>query len=159
MASDGAPITLSATQPAAAGHGSGAAATNPAGGKLLPASGTPLPTSKAAITARVGSKPAAKATLNASTPGNSTTDGAAAAKTTPPATPPDLRTLVTQLNKHLHDSGRPNQFRVDPQSSTRIQEVNPATGEVIGEFSASEFPALARSTGTSATGLLVDSLA
>jgi hypothetical protein len=70
---------------------------------------------------------------------------------------PDLQALTAQLNKHLNDSGRPDQYRVDPQLATMIQEVNPATGAVIGEFSASEFPALARSVG--ASGLLVDSLA
>jgi hypothetical protein len=38
-----------------------------------------------------------------------------------------------------------------------IQQINPANGEVIGEFSVSEFPALARSVG--ASGLMVDSRA
>jgi hypothetical protein len=38
-----------------------------------------------------------------------------------------------------------------------IQQLNPASGAVIGEFSATEFPALARSVGVS--GLLIDSLA
>lgn len=57
---------------------------------------------------------------------------------------------------HLNDSGRPDQFRLD-SSGTLIQQVNPATGAVIGEFAVSEFPALARSVG--AAGLLVDDLA
>jgi uncharacterized FlaG/YvyC family protein len=71
-------------------------------------------------------------------------------------TDPDA--LVKQLNKYLNDSGRPDQFRLDPASNGRlIQQVNPASGEVIGEFSASEFPALARSVG--GAGLLIDSLA
>ncbi len=70
----------------------------------------------------------------------------------------DPQSLVSQLNKYLNDSGRPDQFRVDPASDGKlIQQVNPETGAVIGEFSASEFPALARSVG--ASGLLVDSLA
>jgi hypothetical protein len=69
-----------------------------------------------------------------------------------------LPALVGQLNKYLNDSGRPNQFRVDPASRGQtIQEINPATGEVIGEFSAIEFPELAKSLGIS--GVLVDSLA
>ncbi len=38
-----------------------------------------------------------------------------------------------------------------------IQQVNPANGAVIGEFSVIEFPALARGVG--ATGLLLNSLA
>jgi len=64
--------------------------------------------------------------------------------------------LVEQLNKYLNDSGRANQFRIDPQSRDQtIQEINPANGEVIGEFSVAEFPLLARSLGVS--GVLVDS--
>jgi hypothetical protein len=70
----------------------------------------------------------------------------------------DPQPLIDQLNKHLNDSGRPDQFRLDPNSGGKIiQQVNPATGAVIGEFLVSEFPALARGVG--ASGLLVDSLA
>jgi hypothetical protein len=69
----------------------------------------------------------------------------------------DPRSLVTQLNKYLNDSGRPDQFRLDPSNGKMIQQLNPASGAVIGEFSATEFPALARSVGVS--GLLIDSLA
>jgi hypothetical protein len=79
-----------------------------------------------------------------------------------PAPPPiainkaSPQVLVAQLNKYLNDSGRPAQFRVDPASrGETIQEINPATGEVIGEFSVSQFPELARSLGIS--GVLVDS--
>jgi hypothetical protein len=159
MASDGAPITLSVTQPAAAGHASPAANANPAGGTTVPASGKTLPASKTATASAVVPKPASRATLSPTDSRNSTADVAPPAKTTTPVTEPDLRNLVTQLNKHLNDSGRPDQYRVDPASSTTIQEINPATGAVIGEFSASEFPALARSTGASSPGLLIDSLA
>jgi len=38
-----------------------------------------------------------------------------------------------------------------------IQQINPSNGEVVGQFSVDEFPALARSVG--ATGLIVDSRA
>jgi hypothetical protein len=69
----------------------------------------------------------------------------------------DARSLVTQLNKYLNNSGRPDQFRLDPSNGKMIQQLNPASGAVIGEFSATEFPALARSVGVS--GLLIDSLA
>ena len=80
----------------------------------------------------------------------------APAQATAPAAKAGLHALLTQLNKYLNDSGRPTQFRIDPSSRDRIiQEINPATGEVIGEFAASEFPALARSLGVS--GMLVDS--
>jgi hypothetical protein len=86
---------------------------------------------------------------------------AAARQPAPPATTTNsanLPQLVTQLNKFLNDSGRPNQFRVDPTSSGKtIQEINPASGEVIGEYSVAQFPELARSLGVS--GVLVDSRA
>jgi hypothetical protein len=62
---------------------------------------------------------------------------------------------VAFLNKHLNDSGRPAQFRVDPTSGNKvIQEINPANGEVIAEYSATEFAELARSVGIS--GAIVD---
>ena len=69
----------------------------------------------------------------------------------------DPQSLVQQLNKYLNDSGRPDQFRLDPSNGNLIQQVNPSSGAVVGEFSAAEFPALARSVGVS--GLLIDSLA
>jgi len=69
-----------------------------------------------------------------------------------------VEALVAQLNKNLNDSGRPNEYRVDPNSDSKlIQQVNPANGEVVGEFLISEFPALARSVGVSFA--LVDSRA
>jgi hypothetical protein len=84
-----------------------------------------------------------------------------------PAPPADIRTstshvalptLIAQLNKYLNDSGRPNQFRIDPASRGRtIQEINPANGDVVGQFSVSQFPELARSLGVS--GALFDGLA
>jgi hypothetical protein len=67
---------------------------------------------------------------------------------------PDVPTQVSLLNKYLNDSGRPAQFRIDPSSDKLIQELNPANGEVIAEYSASEFAELARSLGVS--GTLVD---
>ena len=69
--------------------------------------------------------------------------------------PPTCRAQVQLLNKYLNDSGKPDQFRVAPNSDDKtIQQVNPANGEVIGEFPASEFAALARSVGIS--GVVVD---
>ncbi len=71
--------------------------------------------------------------------------------------PEAAQALVAQLNKHLNDSGRPDQFRVDPNSDNKvIQQINPANGEVVGEFLISEFPALARSVGVTG-GALIDS--
>ena len=86
--------------------------------------------------------------------------GIGRARLPPNSLPPVLRTRrhwSTQLNKYLNDSGRPDEFRVDPASGKLIQQVNPANGAVLGEFSVDEFPALARSVG--ASGLLIDSLA
>ena len=72
-----------------------------------------------------------------------------------PARAPDPRAQVALLNKYLNDSGKPEQFRLDPSSNGKvIQQVNPASGEVVGEFPVSEFPALARSMGIS--GVVVD---
>lgn len=72
----------------------------------------------------------------------------------PPAAP-NLQAQVQLLNKYLNDSGKPDQFRVAPDSDGKlIQQVNPANGEVLAEFPASEFAALARSVGIS--GVVVD---
>jgi hypothetical protein len=72
----------------------------------------------------------------------------------PPAAP-DLRAQVQLLNKYLNDSGKPYQFRVAPDSDDKtIQQINPANGEVVGEFPAIEFAALARSVGIS--GIIVN---
>jgi hypothetical protein len=72
----------------------------------------------------------------------------------PPAAP-SLQARVELLNKYLNNSGKPDQFRVAPDSDDKlIQQVNPANGEVIAEFPASEFAALARSVGIS--GVAVD---
>jgi hypothetical protein len=80
--------------------------------------------------------------------GNIVTDAAAHRPSAPPK--PDLQAQVTLLNKYLNESGRPDQFRVAPQADANlIQEINPATGAVIAEYSATEFPALARSLGIS----------
>ncbi|SRR5258707_12606374 len=76
-------------------------------------------------------------------------------KPAPPAAPAtNVQAQVTLLNKYLNDSGKPDQFRVDPSSDDKlIQQINPATGEVVGEFPASEFAALARSVGISGVSL------
>ena len=93
-------------------------------------------------------------------------------KTVPIATPassnegnsavstPALQSQTPSVNGHLKDSGQPNQFRMDPHSADKlIQEINPATGEVIAEYSADEFPALAKSLGIGRVGSVIDSLA
>jgi hypothetical protein len=125
MASDGNPVKIPA---ASLVHGSQAqipASIQPRSGKILPVSG------KSAAPPAVQEPQVARST-------------------------PTIEALVAQLNKHFNDSGRPNQFRVDPNSDNKlIQQINPASGEVVGEFLVSEFPALARSVGV--TGVLVDS--
>jgi hypothetical protein len=71
-------------------------------------------------------------------------------KNVPQATPPSAaQALVNLLNQNLNDSGQPDQFRVDPASNQFIQQINPANGAVVGQFSIEEFPALARSVGAS----------
>jgi hypothetical protein len=67
---------------------------------------------------------------------------------------PDLASQVAVLNKYLNDSGRPAQFRASSNNKL-IEEINPATGEVIAQYSASVFAALARSVGIS--GAVVNS--
>jgi hypothetical protein len=67
-----------------------------------------------------------------------------------PAVATNVRAQVALLNKYLNYSGKPDQFRVAPDTNDQlIQQINPANGDVIGEFPASEFAALARSVGIS----------
>ena len=75
--------------------------------------------------------------------------GAAAARSSTANRTTDVQAQVAFLNKYLNDSGRPDQFRADPNTATLIQELNPATGEVIAEYSAISFPELAKSVGIS----------
>jgi hypothetical protein len=85
--------------------------------------------------------PAGKVPVEAANP----RPGSAAASTAG-----SLQAQVALLNKYLNDSGRPDQYRVAPDSdATLIQEVNPASGAVIAEYPAITFPALARSLGIS----------
>jgi hypothetical protein len=124
-------IGPAATPVTGAAHGS----QTPAISKVQEASGNNLPQTKQVTAAQAAAQEAA-ASSNA-------------------ATPPDLVSLVTLLNKYLNDSGQPYQYRVAPQSDNKlIQEINPANGQVLGEFSAAEFPKLAQSAG--APGLLID---
>jgi uncharacterized FlaG/YvyC family protein len=71
---------------------------------------------------------------------------------------PDVEALVSQLNKHLNESGRPDQFRLDTSAGRSvIQQVDPNTGEVVAEYSEAEFPMLAQ--GLSGAGRLLDTRA
>jgi hypothetical protein len=89
--------------------------------------------------------------------GNALPSSGKAATATPPVGS-QLQAQVALLNKYLNDSGRPDQFRVDPASNGKlIQQINPGTGAVVGELPADEFEALARSVGIS--GVIVDKLA
>ena len=123
MASDGNPVVKPVVSLV---HGSQAPTTvivQPTSGKSLPPSGKAAAAQAAARTAAAGKSGA--------------TDS-----------PTDIQAQIALLNKYLNDSGRPDQYRVDPSSNDKlIQQINPATGAVIGEFSAAEFPALARSVG------------
>jgi hypothetical protein len=74
----------------------------------------------------------------------------AAATADPKSSAASLEAQVALLNKYLNDSGRPDQYRVAPNSNSMlIQEVNPANGAVVAQYSAITFPALARSLGIS----------
>ncbi len=146
MASEGSSGKIPDTSPV---HGSQATSSiNPhaGSGKVLPPTGKTAATRVSAASATAAAAAAAAAA------------GANAAPTAKAAAQPSAhpQALTDQLNKHLNDSGQPDQFRLDPAGKL-IQQVNPATGAVIGEFAASEFPALARSVG--ASGLLLDTLA
>jgi hypothetical protein len=115
--------------PATSVHGSQAPTTVAGSGKSLPPAGN-------ATVAAANARPGSAATTSA---GN-------------------LQAQVALLNKSLNDSGRPDQYRVAPNSdSTLIQEVNPATGAVIAEYPAITFPALAKSLGISSA--LIDEYA
>jgi len=139
MASDGNPVKIPA---ASLVHGSQAQIPV----SIKEQSGKSLPPGGKGATPAAG-KAADKAAAHAATA------QATAAKVNNAAS---LEALIAQLNKHLNDSGRPDQYRVDPSSGNKvIQQLNPATGDVIGEFLISEFPALARSVGV--TGGLIDS--
>jgi uncharacterized FlaG/YvyC family protein len=82
--------------------------------------------------------------------GDTTPSVAASAKSSAANRNTDVQAQVAFLNKYLNDSGRPDQFRVDPNSDSMfIQEVNPATGAVIAEYPSTTFPALAKSLGIS----------
>jgi len=127
MASDGNSVKIPAASPVHGSQAQVSVSIHDRGGKTLPPRGNSADT------------PAARAATRASS-------AAATAA------------LVALLNKHLNDSGRPNEYRVDPNSDNKmIQQINPASGEVVGEFLISEFPALARSVGVS--GALIDSRA
>lgn len=123
-------------------------------------SGNALSAKAPSSTALAGNASSGKTPSSTALSGNAPS-GNAGGKTLPAdgttTTVPSVQTLIAQLNKFLNTTGRPDQYRLDPQSDSTIQEVNPANGEVIAEFAASEFPALARSVG--ASGLLIDSLA
>jgi hypothetical protein len=119
MASDASPVQIPATSLV---HGSQAptkVTVSPPSGKSVPPTGKPL-----AHAADSGNKSAGVTRTN------------------------DVPAQVAFLNKFLNDSGKPNQFRVAPNTnSTVIQEINPANGEVVGDYPAIAFPALAKSLG------------
>jgi hypothetical protein len=141
MASDGSPGKIPVANLLQGSQAVSSVGTQPSG-KSLPPSG------KTASEASIGGP---KGTVKPADP-TSTALHASAPRAADP------QSLVNLLNKHLNDSGRPDQFRVDPASAGKlIQQINPSNGAVVGEFPVNEFPALARGIG--ASGLIVDSLA
>ena len=130
MASDGQPVKISAVSLV---HGSQAPTVKVSSGKIVPQGGN-------AVSAAALRQSAA---------------AAAQSKSAVPVRSSGADEQAAFLNKFLNDSGRPAQFRADPNSGNKvIQEINPANGEVIAEYSATEFAALARSVGIS--GAIVD---
>jgi uncharacterized FlaG/YvyC family protein len=139
MASD-VPVTTVNTQHVPGGKSPTAATALPSGGKSLPVNGH-----SAASPTDTKLKAPVKSADKSADP--------AAAKGSP-----DLPALVQQLNRHLQNSGRPNQYKLDSSSGRNvIQEINPDTNEVVDEIPATEFKALAQELGIS--GLLVDTRA
>jgi len=135
MASDGNPVKIPAAGLVQGSQAPIVAAVQQVSGKALPPSGN-APTGTSAAEVPNAAAPKVK---TASAAGNA-----------------DIQSQVALLNKHLNDSGRPDQFRVDPSSDSKlIQQINPANGAVVAEYPVSEFPALARSVGVS--GVLIDS--
>lgn len=121
MASDATPVQIPAISLVHGSQAPNKVTVSPSGGNTVPPGGK-------AATAAATTAPRSSTTVRAG----------------------DLQTQVAFLNKYLNDSGKPDQFRVAPNcNSMLIQEVNPATGEVIGEYPAIAFPALAKSLGVS----------
>jgi hypothetical protein len=145
MASDGSPGKIPVANLLQGSQAVSSVGTQPSG-KSLPPSG------KTASEASVGGP---KGAVKPADPASTALHASAHASAPRTADP---QSLVNLLNKHLNDSGRPDQFRVDPASAGKlIQQINPSNGAVVGEFPVNEFPALARGIG--ASGLIVDSLA
>ncbi len=142
MASDGRPVALPAASAVQRSQVSTTATEPSWSGNLSPPAGRPSP-----IT---GAQAPDKAPASARREGSVTPVRAARAQS--------LDATLANINKAFNDSGKPTQFRLDPASGNKvIQQINPATGEVVAQFEASEFPALAGSLGVS--GLFVNSRA
>jgi len=121
MASDGIPVIAPVTRLVHGSRAQTSSSVQSPSGKTLPRSGKTAP---AEADAQAG-----KPTANESKK-------------------PDVAALLAQLNSRFNTSGQPDQFRLNIDSGhTVIQQINPTSGEVIGEFPESEFPALARGLG------------
>jgi hypothetical protein len=163
MASDGNPGSIAVVSPVI---GSQAPAPNkfqPAGGNALPQGGKTATPTAAAVLPPVGdgkkTAPVSSEAKNTAPVSNDAKSAAAVPNQAKGTTVSrsDPQALVDQINKYVNDSGLPDQYRLDPASANYIQQVNPATGAVIAQYSVSEFPALALSVG--ATSLLIDETA
>ena len=130
MASNGVPVSASVASIVQGSQVSLSIPISASSGKVLPGgSGATSPETTSVAEVAVASSAASQSAQ------------AAAKAPVSPTNQSNLQALVAQLNKYLNDSGRPDQYRVDPQSGSMIQEINPANGAVIAEFAASEFPA------------------
>jgi len=155
MASD----VQSVTNPASSlVHGSQALTTTSViqnSGKNLPQNGkTAAPTAGFPPSAATQQIPAPQQVASAQSKSAEKTQAAQQEQVKQQAATAALPSQIAALNKYLNDSGRPAQFRASSDDKT-IEEINPATGQVVAEYSATEFAALARSVGIS--GAVVNS--
>jgi hypothetical protein len=158
MASDGSAGAISGANAVLISQASEQARFQPTSGKTLPQSGNGASPVTASIAGSTANPPqsgravtsAGSTSVGSSSANSSQVKSAAASSTDPQA-------LVNQINKYLNDSGQADQFRLDPDSSSYIQQINPASGAVVAQYAVSEFPALARSIG--ASGLFIDDTA
>jgi hypothetical protein len=167
MASDASPGAIAGISPVLSSQASGSTKFQPPSGKILPQSGDSVAAaaataSQAAGAASQGSNSVAPPNPSASVTSiaganTSNASGNSSSTNSTAASSSDAQALVNQINKYLNDSGQADQFRLDPDSSSYIQQVNPASGAVVAQYAVSEFPALARSIG--ASGLLIDDTA
>src|ERR1700761_2922954 len=132
MASDGRPAAISAASAVVSSQATDATKFQPGSGKALPQSGNDAAAAAApglrsaanAPQSSINTVPSPRSAAVTSGPGiKKTSVSNANARQTPSASTSDAQALASQLNKVLNNSGRADQFRVDPTSDKYIQQV------------------------------------